>query len=394
MPRSLIVLFLTVFLDLLGAGILVPVLPYLVRRYDGDALTVGLMATVFSGAQFFASPLLGLWSDRAGRRPVLLISLFGTAIGYFLFGLGGSLAVLYISRLIDGFTGGNISTAQAYIADCSSPQDRAKNFALIGVAFGLGFVLGPAVGGALSHISLVAPAYVAGCLALVTMTFGYFVLPESLPPEKRRHAEWKTRDLDPLAPIFRYGGRASLRLLFSAIFLFNFAFSGLTTNFAVYTLTRYGWGPAENAWLFVFLGAISVVVQGWLVRRLVPAWGEKRMALTGPLLTAAGFAVIAAAPVASWVYGGIALTAVGSGLATPAWTGLLSGRVDPQEQGTLMGVNASVGSLTRILGPVWAGVWFDRVGPSWPYWTGAAFILAAWWMVRWAVSHQAGTVAP
>jgi MFS transporter, DHA1 family, tetracycline resistance protein len=383
--RALAFLFFTVFIDLLGVGILVPVMPYIVRKYNGDALTVGLMATAFSAAQFLAGPVLGIWSDRAGRRPVLLISLFGTGIGYFLFGIGGSLAVLYLSRLIDGITGGNISTAQAYIADCSEPKDRAKNFGLIGAAFGLGFILGPAIGGLLSHITLEAPAFAAGGLALANTLFGFFALPESLPKEKRRQAVWHPRDLDPILPMLNYVKRKPLTLLFGAIFLFNFAFSGLTTNFALYTLERFHWGPPENAWIFAFLGVISTVVQGWLVRRLVPLWGEEKMALAGPLLTAAGFVLIAAARSPWWLYAGIAGTAVGSGISTPAWTGLLSRRVDASEQGTLMGVNQSVSSLTRILGPIWAGLWFDYAGPVWPYWTGALFIVAAYVMVRGAV---------
>ena len=172
--RALTFLFLTVFIDLLGVGILVPVIPYLVRRYDSDALAVGMLSAAFALAQFLASPLLGLWSDRAGRRPVLLISLFGTGIGYFMFGLGGGMAVLFVSRLIDGFTGGNISTVQAYIADVTPPQDRAKTFGLIGAAFGVGFIFGPAIGGMLSQFDIRAPAYAAGFLALANTTFGFF----------------------------------------------------------------------------------------------------------------------------------------------------------------------------------------------------------------------------
>lgn len=385
MNRALVFLFFTVFVDLLGVGILVPVLPYIVRKYNGDALAVGLMATAFSAAQFLAGPVLGVWSDRAGRRPVLLLSLVGTGLGYILFGIGGSLAVLFASRLLDGFTGGNISTAQAYIADCSEPKDRVKNFALIGVAFGLGFFLGPAIGGLLSHFSLETPAYAAGGLALANALFGFFSLPESLPKEKRRRGGWRVKDLDPVLPMIAFVRRRPLTLLFAAVFVFNFAFSGLTSNFAFYTMARFKWGPAENAWIFAFLGLVSMVVQGWLVRRLVPLWGEEKMALTGPVVTAAGFALIAWAPSPVWLYAGVAGTAVGSGFSTPAWTGLLSRRVDPREQGTLMGVNQSVASLTRILGPVWAGLWFDYAGPAWPYWTGAVIIAAAWWMVRAAV---------
>ena len=376
--RALTFIFLTVFLDLLGAGILVPVLPYLVRRYDADALTVGLLAATFSAAQFFASPLMGAWSDRAGRRPVLLISLFGTGVGYLLFGWGGSLLILYLSRLIDGFTGGNLATAQAYIADVTPPKDRAKNFGLIGAAFGMGFTFGPAAGGLLSHVSLEAPAYAAAVLSLATTAFGYFALPESLPRERRHKLSWRPRDLDPLLPILRYLRRPEFVTLLAATFFFQFAFSGMQSNFAVYTLERFRWGPDDNAWIFVYLGVVATVVQGWLVRRLAPLWGERRLALSGPLLTTVGFMATAFAPQAWWLFLGITLTAMGSGLAGPSLTSLLSGRATAQEQGTLLGVSQSIGSLTRVLGPAFAGWIFDAAGPPSPYWTGAAFILVAW----------------
>jgi multidrug resistance protein len=182
---GLVFVLATAFLDMLGAAILIPVLTYIVRLYNTDALVVGLLSVVYSAAQFGAAPILGWLSDRYGRRPVLLLSVLGSALGYFLFGIGGALWVLFLSRLIDGITGGNISTAQAYIADVTPPQDRAKNFALMGAVFSLGFVLGPAIGGVLGQFNVILPALAAGTLSLLSVIFGYFMLPESLPKERR-----------------------------------------------------------------------------------------------------------------------------------------------------------------------------------------------------------------
>ena len=385
--RALTFLFLTVFIDLLGVGILVPVIPYLVRRYDSDALAVGMLSAAFALAQFLASPLLGLWSDRAGRRPVLLISLFGTGVGYFMFGLGGGMAVLFVSRLIDGFTGGNISTVQAYIADVTPPQDRAKTFGLIGAAFGVGFIFGPAIGGLLSQFDIRAPAFAAGFLALANTTFGFFSLPESLPPEKRQKRPFHPRDLDPILPMVGYLRRPNLRLLLWAVFAFNFAQSGLQSNFAVYTLNRFHWSPKDNAWMFVYLGLVSAIVQGWLVRRLVPRTGERNLGIWGPLLTCAGFAAIAYAPQSWWIFLGISISALG-GLSGPALQSLITQRASPQEQGTLQGVIQSVSSLTRILGPLWAGFCFDHIGMSAPYWSGAAVVFIAWFLVWSDLRHS------
>src|SRR5919109_1885038 len=178
-------IFSVVLLDVIGFALLMPVQAYIVRQYSDEALMVAMIPVLYAGAQFFAAPLLGKLSDRYGRRPVLLVSILGSALGYFLFGIGGALWVLFLSRLIDGFTAGNASTASAYIADVTPPQDRAKTYGFLGMAWGLGFILGPMLGGLLSEISLNAPAYAAGLLSLLSAVVGYFILPESLPKEKR-----------------------------------------------------------------------------------------------------------------------------------------------------------------------------------------------------------------
>lgn len=374
--RPLTFIFLTVFLDLLGVGILVPVLPFIVAEFRTDALTVGLLSLTFAAAQFLASPVLGAWSDRVGRRRVLLLSVFGTGVGYFIFGAAQTLWLLYLARLIDGFTGGNVSTAQAYIADVSPPQDRAKNFGLIGAAFGLGFIVGPALGGILSHWSLRAPAYAAGVLSLATVALGYLVLPESLPPERRTRTPFRLRDLHPLGHLGEAVRRPGVARIFAAFFAMSFAMAGLQSNFAVFTHARFGLGPKGNALLFTLVGLVGVLVQGVLLRRVSTADRERPIAMGGLALMAVGFAATAFVPGVVWLYPAIVVLALGSSAAGPMLTSEVSRSVGAAEQGWVLGSLQSVASLTRIAGPVWAGLAFDHVGPGAPYWSGALWVVA------------------
>src|SRR5215211_3965520 len=199
--RVLRIIFLIMLMDIVGMSIIFPVAPYIVQRYSGDALMGTMLTVIYAGAQFFAAPALGKISDKVGRRPVLLISVLGSAVGYFIFGIGGALWVLFLSRLIDGITGGNISTASAYIIDVSKPEERAKNFTLLGMAYGVGFILGPALGGILGQWNLNAPVYVAGMIFLISSALVYFQLPESLPMESRERSRLRLNDFNPFASV-------------------------------------------------------------------------------------------------------------------------------------------------------------------------------------------------
>jgi multidrug resistance protein len=375
--RPLTLIFLTLFLDLLGVGILIPITPYLVRHFRSDALTIGLLVLVFSAAQFIMTPVLGALSDRYGRRPILLASLFGTAIGHFMFGLAPSLGFMFAARILDGITGGNISAAQAYIADITPPEDRAKSFGLIGAAFGLGFMMGPAIGGLLSTISLQAPAFAAGGLALVTTVLSYFFLPESLPPERRVRTPMSWTVLNPFRAIGTALARVNMRLLLLASFALNFAYSGLQSHFAIYTLTRFGLNERENSWLLTYLGVMITIIQGGLIRKLMPLFGEGRLLHGGLIFGGLGFLALIFAPTSGYVYGALTLLSMGSGLAAPALQGLVSQRASGSEQGVVMGVMQSLGSLSRILGPLWAGLTFDAFAPSAPYWTGCFMMVVS-----------------
>lgn len=390
--KALGLAFFIVFLDMLGASILIPVIPYVVRSYRPDAMTVGWLSLSYSAAQFLATPVLGAVSDRIGRRPVLLTSILGSAFGYFLFGWAGSLWVLFVSRILDGLTGGNISTAQAYIADRSRPEDRAKNFGMIGAAFGLGFILGPAVGGALSKISYQAPAFAAGIVSLITFLTALTFLPESLPPERRKGERFALRQLNPLGHLSGPLKRPVLRWLLPGFFVLAFAMSGLTSNFAVYTLNRYALTASQNALVLVWLGVVSVVIQGYVVRKLLPRLGENRMASDALAISVVGYATLAWSPSAWMLFPAIGIIAIGNGLAGPAMQGMLSRLAEDHEQGAVMGVSTSLSSLARVGGPIFAGATFDHLGMSAPYWSGAAFMLGGLFLIR-AAAREAHTGA-
>jgi DHA1 family tetracycline resistance protein-like MFS transporter len=387
--RALLFIFLTVFLDLLGVGILVPVIPFLIGEYSARGLTVGLVALTFSGAQFLAAPLLGRLSDRWGRRPVLVLSVLGSGLGYVLFALGGALWVYFLARLIDGITGGNISAAQAYIADVSPPEHRVQNFGLLGAAFGLGFLLGPAVGGVLSHYSLHAPAWGAAGLALTTALFGLFVLQESLPADRRRATPILWRELDPFGAILRFVRRPALTPYLLAMTTLGIAFAGFRTNLAVFTRDHFLMGPERNAVLFTIAGFFAVFTQGVIVRRLTGHLPPKRSAVIGCAVMGCGLLGIGTTPVPWGLYPAVALIAIGSGLANPSLTALLSTEVSPAEQGTLFGATQGLQSFTMILGPVLAGLLYDAIGQRAPYLLGAGLLSVSVVALR-AARHPVG----
>ncbi|MBC7880081.1 MAG: MFS transporter [Anaerolineae bacterium] len=374
-PSPLIFIFLTVFIDLMGGSLLIPVLPFLVERFRSDALTIGWLTASFSIAQFLAAPVLGSLSDRYGRRPVLLICVLGTALGYFVFGWAKSLWVLFLARIIDGITGGVISTAQAYIADISTPEERTKNFGLIGAAFGLGFILGPTIGGVLARIDLNLPVFFAGGISLVNLVLGYFTLNESLPPERRRPIS--AVDFNPLRSLANLLDQKSLQGILIGFFLYNFAFAGFTGIFTLAIRDRFGWGPDLAAWLFAFIGIISTIVQGGLIRKLVPAFGETRLAISGLALIALAYGLVCVIPSGPWLYLTQGILAVGIGLTAPSLRGVLSNRTSPENQGRVLGGAQALASLGQVVGPLWAGWSYDYLGRLVPFWVGAIWQLAA-----------------
>ncbi|GIV99749.1 MFS transporter [Roseiflexus sp.] len=390
-PRLFI--FLTVLIDLLGVGIVLPLMPYYVKIVEQSsipwlaanrAMIVGALMASFALMQFLFAPVLGALSDRYGRRPILLLSLVGSALSYALFGMAEYLsflgvetvlAILFLGRILSGITGASISTAQAYIADVTTPEERAKGMGMIGAAFGLGFMLGPALGGLLSTVNLALPAFVAAGLALANVGFGYFNLPESLPRERRTVTS--VRGVNPLERVSALLRRASIRPLLIGVLMLNLAFASLQSNFAVFSDVRFGFGPLDNALIFTLVGLLAVLMQGVLIRRLVLAFGEARLVITGMALMSLGFVAIAVVPQAWMLFPVIGVVAIGSGMATPSLTSLISRRVAAHEQGMTLGGTQALTSLAMIIGPIFAGVTFDSIGAGAPYYLGGILIAAA-----------------
>jgi MFS transporter, DHA1 family, tetracycline resistance protein len=376
-------IFSVVLLDVIGLAILMPVQAYIVRQYSEEALMVAMIPVLYAGAQFFAAPLLGKLSDRYGRRPVLLVSIFGSALGYFLFGIGGALWVLFLSRLIDGFTAGNASTAGAYVADVTPPQDRAKNYGFIGMAYGLGFVLGPTLGGLLSQISLNAPAYAAGILSLLSAVIGYFILPESLLKEKRETKPLRLADLNPFASIFEMLRRPTVGGLLITQCLFFFVFNGNNSMLSVFMIDKFTVQPWQIAALFAVGGIAMAIMQGGLVGPLVQRFGEKPLAINSLLLQAVATVGTVAVPALWMLYPVGVINSLGTGLIWPTLGALLANSVSYEEQGKVSGVGTALGSLMSIFGPLWAGTAYDRITPSAPFWIGAIlFVLAGLLLTR------------
>ena len=369
-------------MDVVGISILYPVAAYIVRRYSADALMLTLLTAIYAAAQFFAAPLLGKLGDRYGRRPVLLVSLFGSAIGYVLFGVGGALWLLFLSRLIDGITGGNQSTASAYIADVSKPDELAKNFTLVGMAWGMGLVVGPAMGAALGQFSLEAPAYVAALLSLASMLFGFFLLPESLPSERRETAPMRASDFNPLVSIGGMARKPGLGLLLLVVCLFNFAANGIYSTETLFLIEKFAAQPWQVGALLVLAGVTIVLAQRF-VQRLTKRYGEHRLAIVSFIGQALSALATFFAPLLWLIFPLTVLRVVTSGFVFPTIGALMTSRVSPREQGVLMGVTTALGSLMSVLGPLWAGAVYDRVIPGMPYWTSAAlYVLAALLLLR------------
>ncbi len=385
----LLLIFLTVFIDLLGFGIVIPLLPVYSQIFHASDVELGLLFASFSGMQFFFAPMWGRISDRIGRRPVLIGGLFGTAIAYVIFAHADSLTVLFASRIMAGFFGANVSTAQAYIADITTPENRAKGMGLIGAAFGLGFTFGPLIGGELTAISPAAPGYFAAALSLCAALFGLAMLKE---PERARRAPSRLFGLEELAHAAR-DGRIGILLVLS--FLFIFAFSTFKSMFTLFGLREFPEvfrvpaalehasreealraAPIIGRYLGM-IGVLSAIVQGGLIRRLVPRFGETALAIAGPLFLAASLAIVGLAPTWGVVIAGCALMPFGFGLNGPALNGLISRAAPSDAQGGYLGLNQSILSLARMTGPPCAGLLFDRLSPRAPFLFGAVVLVAA-----------------
>jgi DHA1 family tetracycline resistance protein-like MFS transporter len=356
MRRSpLIVIFTTVFIDLVGFGIVIPVLPFYAEgtAFNATPRTVGLLFASYSIMQLIFSPILGGLSDKHGRRPVLLLSIIGTGIGFLILGLATTVWMLFIGRILDGITGGNISTAQAYIADITTEENRAKGMGLIGAAFGLGFIFGPAIGGILSHWGIHVPFFFAATLCFANAMLLFFTLPETVTADHpAKHSAAGGRSLSNIVASLKQPKLAFILIIY---FLFIVAFSIMTTSFSLYTMFRFGYDAQHTGYLFAYVGLIAVIIQGGLIGRLVKRFGEIPLVIFGALcfaisLFAVPFVGPAAGGLGALLIGG-GVFSMGNSLATPALTSLASKSVGAAQQGVILGVTQSTASLARAVGP-------------------------------------------
>jgi multidrug resistance protein len=380
-PR--LVLFLTVFIHLLGFGIILPILPYYAKEYGAGGFLVGLLSTSFSFSQFLFAPMWGRWSDRVGRRPILLGSLLLTSASYVVFGLAHSLWVLFAARVIAGIAGATLPTAQTYVADVTSPEERTKGMGMIGAALGLGFTFGPAIGGALSHFGYAAPSFASAGLAFVAAILAFFLLPESLPKEARDAAAEARKHRPGLAAAFHDAfALPGVRAVLLLYFLATVCFSGLEATFALFGHDRYGLKASNVGYLLGYMGILAVVMQGGLVGRLARRFGEPGLVRVGFLMLGAGMIFSGTAPPFAWLFLGLAAVAIGNGMTSPSLAGLVSIATAAAAQGSVLGVYQALGSLARTIGPSLGGLAFDHIGPTSPLWLGGVVLALASWFAR------------
>ncbi|HEX7731480.1 MAG TPA: TCR/Tet family MFS transporter [Rhodanobacter sp.] len=380
---ALAFIFVTVMLDMLAFGIIIPVLPHLIEGLIGGDIAkaaswVGWFAALFMAMQFVFSPVQGALSDRFGRRTVILISSFGLGMDFIVMALAPTLWLLFVGRLFSGACAASFSTANAYIADIVPKEKRAAAFGMLGAAFGIGFIVGPALGGFLGHWHLRLPFWVAATLSLLNFCYGWFVLPESLPPE-RRTPRFDWRRANPIGAVVLLRRYPQVFTLAAVFFLINLAQFSLNSTYVLFIQYRFGWGPQTAGYTLGLVGLCSGLVQAVLVRRLMPKLGERRMILTGLTLCVIGYLVFGLAPTAWLFLLAIPVFCLG-GLAGPPAQSMMTHQVDPHEQGRLQGALTSLASLAGIFGPaMFANLFALFISDHAPirHLPGAAFVLAA-----------------
>ena len=368
----LLIIFLIVFIDLLGFGIVIPILPsYAQGVFHASDFTVGMLVASFSFMQLVFTPFWGRLSDRIGRKPVLMIGLANTVIGYVLFGFAHTLPMLFFSRMLAGLGGANISAAQAYIADVTPVHERAKGMGLIGAAFGLGFVFGPVIGGLLSTYGYAVPGFAAAGLSTIALILTYTVLPE---PER-------DSSIARVSTAFSLRGftdtlrKPRIGLLLILFFLVTFAYANIYATFPILARSDFHYGDHEIGFLFGFIGIVGALTQGGLIRLFSGKVSERTLFLAGSAMTMIGLVCIPLSGNTWILHGVLTVLAFGSGLVTPQVLGMISQQAGPAEQGSILGINQSLGALARGLGPLWGGFIFQTAGHPYPFFTGGAVML-------------------
>ncbi len=384
---ALVFIFVTVLLDILAFGMIIPVLPHLIASFlEGDlskaAVMHGLFASVFMVMQFVFSPIQGALSDRFGRRPLILLSNLGLGLDFILMAVAQTLPLLFIGRVLSGITSASFSTANAYIADVTPPEKRAAAFGKLGMAFGIGFVIAPAIGGLLGDVNPRLPFWIAAGLSLANFCYGYFVLPESLPKEKRTAFSWARAN--PVASLKLLGRHPELFALAGVIFLMQLAHIVYPSTFVLYADYRFDWGPKMVGYTLGMVGILSAIVQGGLIGRIIKAIGERQTLLLGLMAGALGFTLYGFAPTGTWFWAAMPIAAFW-GVSMPAAQALMTRQVDAHEQGRLQGAIVSLSSVAGIIGPTiftraFADVTSKELHTGWAgitFWLAGAMLLAA-----------------
>ena len=369
MSRPLLIIFLTILVNLIGFGIIIPLLPFYATTFGASPVVVGLLFASFSLAQLFASPVLGAWSDKWGRRPILIFSLVGTVVSFVMLAVAHSMAMLFAARIVDGLSGGNITTARAYIGDIATEENRAKSFGMLGAAFGLGFIIGPALGGLFAHISYTAPIWAAAAITVVATFLAWFWLPETVHRVNAvSGSPWQAlRDLS---------GRPNLRRLLAIDFLYWSSFGVYQTTFALFGAHRFGFDATHTGYLLAAFGFLGVIVQVVLVGPIVKRLGEKHTLMVGLIFAAVGWGGSAMTH-SLWVFIAMLVPgAIGIGLCNPSLVSLVSGAAGKHEQGRVQGAAGALESLGRAIGPVWGNGALQFLGEGAAYGSAALVLLA------------------
>lgn len=367
--KRLFSILLVVFIDLLGFSLILPLLPYYAETFSASSFVTGLLIAIYALMQLIGAPILGRLSDRYGRRPILLISVFGTFVGFILFGLATSLWMLFAARILDGLTGGNLSVAQAYISDVTDAKNRAKGLGLIGAAFGIGFIIGPVTGGILSQYGYNVPAFVAAGLALFNFILIYAWLPESLTEERREQAGRERQPKVTLGALIVALKRPFTGPILTTRFFYGLAFSIFQTIFSLYALTKFNLSARDTGFILTYVGVLAAFVQGFLVGKLTSYHRDDVLITFSVALMAISLVGWALAPSVFWLLVVLTPTAISGGLLNTLLSSTLTKTVASQEIGGILGLSASVESSTRIIAPILGGALLERVGT----WSPGAF---------------------
>ena len=384
-PKAMLVLFLSVFIDLVGLGIVLPLLPFCGQRFGASPSAIAFLFAIYSLMQFIFTPLWGSLSDRFGRRPLLLLNIAGSSVSYVWFGLSNSFLMLLAARALAGVMGSSIVVAQAYIADVTEPEDRAKSMGILGAAFGMGFIFGPAIGGILGgsdpqNPNFSLPLFIAAGISILAFAVAYFYLPESLSQKARAQQVEKVGKVQPLVwfkNTVEIVQRPQIGKLIGLYFLMSLAILGVQSILALWLEKQFGWGPRDTGYFYIFCGVVGAVTQGGLIGPLNKRFGEGKLLLWGLSVGCFGFLMIPFSESLPLLLGAMTFAIWGEAVARPSLSSLLSRSAGSEEQGRVMGVSQSFASLARITAPLLGGLLFQELGISWPFFCAGMLLLGA-----------------